>query len=161
MAGPSHRNIANGGQPSVAAVVLLEDDPDDAFFVRRALEKAHFGNPIITFATAEQARGYFGESRPSALPALFILDVKLRGGETGIGFLRWLRQQRAPLGSTPAMMLTGSESLADRDESQMLGSIYFLQKPVTEEAITAAVQSLGLIVTSRSGVTERAIERQP
>jgi DNA-binding response OmpR family regulator len=148
-------------QSSIATVVLLEDDPADAFFVRRAFEKAHIINPIIVFATAEQARGYFDESRRVALPAVFILDVKLADGETGIAFLRWLRQQRGPLGSTPAMMFTGSESLDDRDETEMLGSIYFLHKPVTEEALTAAVQSLGLVVTSLSdATTQSAISRQ-
>src|SRR5438552_465548 len=111
-------------------------------------KKAHIGNPIIAFATAEQARRYLKESR--ALPVLFILDVNLTGGESGIAFLRWLRERRSPLGSTPAMMLTVSESPADQDEAAMLGSIYFLHKPVTEQAITAAVDSLRCVVTTLS-----------
>ena len=148
-------------QSSLATVVLLEDDPYDVFFVRRALEKAGFANPIIAFATAEQARRYLEESRPVALPALFVLDVRLADGETGLTFLRWVRQQQSSLGSTPTMMLTGSESPVDRNEAEMLGVASFLQKPVTEEAIVAAVQSLGLVVTSLSdATTQRAINRQ-
>jgi two-component system, response regulator len=145
---------------SLATVVLLEDDQYDAFFVRRALEKAGFANPIIAFATAEQARRHLEQSRP-ALPALFILDVKLADGETGIAFLRWLRRQPSPLGSTPTMMLTGSESPVDRNEAEMLGSIAFLQKPVMEEAIVAAVQSLDLVLTSLSGAPTPRDQRHP
>ena len=78
-------------QTPLASVVLLEDEPDDALFVRRALAKARIINPIIAFANAEQARRYFDESRRVPLPALFILDVKLGGSETGVAFLRWLR----------------------------------------------------------------------
>jgi DNA-binding response OmpR family regulator len=149
-------------QSPVAAIVVLEDEPNDAFFVRRAFEKAHIINPVIVFATTSEARDYFDESRRSEAPALFILDVKLAGGDNGIAFLRWVRQQRLPLGTTPAMMFTASSSAVDRDEAQMFGSIYFLRKPMTEEALIAAVQSLGLAVTVRSSVSmECAIERRP
>jgi CheY-like chemotaxis protein len=41
-------------------------------------------------------------------------------------------------------MLTGSESPVDRNEAEMLGVISFLQKPIAEEVLAAAVQSLDL-----------------
>jgi len=144
-----------------APIVLMEDDPNDAFFFRHALEKAHIVNPILGFATAKQAKRYFGESEAFAMPALFVMDVTLAGGETGIEFLRWLRQQRTPLGSTPTMMLTGSDRLTDRAEAERLGSIAFLHKPVSEEMLVAAVRSLGFLLNSVPGhTTERTIERR-
>jgi DNA-binding NarL/FixJ family response regulator len=42
------------------------------------------------------------------------------------------------------VMLTGSESPVDRNEAEMLGVISFLQKPIAEEVLAAAVQSLDL-----------------
>ena len=58
------------------------------------------------------------------------------------------------------MMLTASESLDDQDEAEMLGSIYFLHKPVTEKAVTTAVLSLGLWLRFSSDTIERFVERQ-
>ena len=142
-----------------ATIVLLEDDSNDAFFVRHSLEKAQIVNPLITFQTGSDARRALGSTLQA--PALFVMDVHLAAGETGIEFLRWLRHQPSPLGSTPVMMLSGSDSPGDRDEALSLGSIYFLQKPVTPATLTAAVQSLGFVITSLTGVaTERKIQRR-
>jgi DNA-binding response OmpR family regulator len=144
-----------------AAIVLMEDDANDAFFFRDALQKASIINPVLCFETAKQARRHFAETKQFVLPALFVLDVNLAGGETGIEFLRWLRQQRAPLGSTPTMMLTGSDRPADRAEAELLGSIDFLRKPVSEDTVVAAIQSLGFLLKTPIGYTaERAIERR-
>jgi hypothetical protein len=72
---------------------MLEDDADDAFFVRSTSEKAGFANPIIVFATAEEARRYLEQSRPKARP-VFILDVKIS---------RWRNRHRIhPLAATAA-----------------------------------------------------------
>ena len=148
-------------QHVLAPIVLLEDDPNDAFFFRHALEHAHIVNPILGFATATQARQHFAESGAFTPPALFVMDVSLAGRETGIEFLRWLRQQRTPLGSTPTMMLTGSDRLADRAEAERLGSIAFLTKPVSEDTLIAAVRSLGFLLNAMPGRTpERTIERR-
>jgi DNA-binding response OmpR family regulator len=157
MAEPDPLSVAEESQSSAPVVVLLEDDPRDAFFVRRAFVKAHISNSVLVFTTAAVARQYLDETRPTPLPALFILDLKLAGGETGIAFLRWLRQQRMPLGSTPAMMLTGSSHPNDQDEAGMLGSIYFLVKPVTGESLTTAVTSLGCVRISTPGSSESVI----
>ena len=136
---------------SGAPIVLLEDDPNDAFFVTHAVEKACIVNPIVRFQTATRARSHFGQSGTPELPVVFVMDVHLAGGETGIEFLRWLREQPSPLGSTPTMMLTGSANPEDQREAESLGAIYFLRKPVTQENLTNAVQSLGFVVSSLTG----------
>jgi CheY-like chemotaxis protein len=145
-----------------APIIVVEDSPDDAFFVRDALAKAHIANPLIIFQTADHARQHFDESHRVDLPALFIVDVNLIAGETGIDFLRWLRQQRAPLGSTPTMMLTGSTRPEDRDQADLLGSVYFLLKPVSADTVTSAVQSLGFVVSNLAPdfTVQRTIERR-
>jgi CheY-like chemotaxis protein len=139
----------------------MEDCATDAYFVRHALNAAHVVNPLIQFETAADARAHFADTSTFVLPALFIMDVNLAGGETGIEFLRWLRQQLPPLGSTPAMMLTGSMQPEDRSDALMLGAVYFLHKPVNAGALSAAVQSLGFVITNMVGVTaQRTIERR-
>jgi DNA-binding NarL/FixJ family response regulator len=132
----------------LAPIVLVEDDANDAFFVRRAIEMAQIANPVIEFQSAEQARHAVATLAVANAPVLFILDFQLSGNESGIDFLRWLRKQDPPLGSTPAMMLTGSDRPEHASESSHLGTTCFLHKPVTERALIDAVQSLGCEVVS-------------
>jgi CheY-like chemotaxis protein len=59
------------------------------------------------------------------------------------------------------MMLTGSRRQIDRLQAEALGSTHFLHKPATEETLTLAMQSLGFLIVSLTGLTtERTIERR-
>jgi CheY-like chemotaxis protein len=148
----------------IAPIVLVEDDPNDAFFVKDSLEHARISNKLVIIESVVEARQRMTPppSGPES-PALFVLDLHFPGGETGLDFLRWLRQHEAPFGSTPVMILTGSERAEDRQEGLSLGALFYLKKPVTAEKLTEAVQSLGFVVvvtdvsTGRLGF--RIIER--
>jgi DNA-binding response OmpR family regulator len=78
----------------LAPIVLVEDDPNDAFFVRHALGAALIANPLTEYQSAEQARREVTIPGASMPPVLFILDVHLSGNESGIDLLRWLRLYR-------------------------------------------------------------------
>ena len=132
----------------IAPIILVEDDANDAFFVRHVLETARIQNALKVFASADDARTHLRAQPAMLAPVLVILDLDLAGGETGLDVLSWIRQQAEPLGSTPALVLTGSDRQQDRDESNRLGAMIFLQKPVTEESLTRAVQSLGFVIVS-------------
>lgn len=125
-------------------IALIEDDPNDAFFVRRALQRARIMNQLQVFETASAARQQF-TALPFAwqTPVLFIVDLHLPGGETGLEFLAWLRQQPKPLGATGALVLTGSRSELDREKSRQLGTMAYLEKPITDVVLTSAVLALG------------------
>lgn len=145
-----------------APIVLVENDPNDAFFVRDTLDVARITNPVIVCQSADEARRELAGVL-SVLPALFMLDIKLAGNETGLDFLRWLRAQPSPLGATPAMMLTGSDRPEHRQATLELGALFFLQKPITAADLTEAVRTLGLVVVTTSGLSGetgfRIIER--
>jgi DNA-binding response OmpR family regulator len=112
---------------------------------------------VIECATAEEARRYL-RSRPTAPPVLCILDINLKG-ESGIQWLRWLRQQPGSFSTIPSIMLTGSLEAADRSAASQLAALRYLQKPVTVEALLEAVHALGLTVlaNAHSGEVEFAI----
>lgn len=129
-----------------APIVLVEDNADDVFFVRHALEKAKIGNPVIPCRTVVDAQRVLLSKADDDAPALLILDIDLSSGQTGIDLLRWVRSQPPPLGSTPAMLLTGSDRPRDIDEAQSLGATTFLVKPVTEAQLSTAVQTLGFVI---------------
>ena len=146
-----------------APIVLVEDDANDALFVRQALEAAQIANPLVQFTSAEQVRRDVTSFDALIDPiVLFILDINLSGNESGIDLLRWLREQTPPLGQTPAIMLTGSDHPAHSTESRRLGTTAFLLKPVTDGTLTEAVRSLGFhVVTSLvSGRLMFRIERR-
>lgn len=144
-------------------IVLIEDDDNDVFFVRHALEAARIGNPVIACRSAAEARRVLAARvHADAAPALLILDVNLAVGENGIQLLGWVRGQPPPLGSTPAMLLTGSARPGDVDAAQALGATSVLVKPVTESRLSNAVQALGFVVMTTSSTGEtgvRIIER--
>jgi CheY-like chemotaxis protein len=113
-------------------------------------------------SSAEAAREHLGEPGVFA-PVLMIVDMHLGGAETGLDFLGWLRRQPPPLGSTPALMLSGSAREQDRADSGRHGAMAFLHKPVTEGILISAVQALGfVIVTSLTAgqMAIRTIERR-
>lgn len=135
----------------IQPLLLLEDEPDDAAFVQRALEKARIKNPLITCRTPAGARKQLAKMRGDELPILVIVDILLPGRENGLDFLRWLRSQPPPLGAMPAMIYSVSSRAEHTDEARKAGSVVFLRKPVTEDALSTAVQSLGFVVASSSG----------
>jgi CheY-like chemotaxis protein len=127
-------------------IILVEDDRNDAFFVRQAVDDAMIRNPVVEFTTADAARASIVAAAPDV--ALFILDVTLRGGETGFDLLRWIRLQPEPLGSAPAIILSGADREHHDAESRALGTLAFLQKPVAAQPLIDAIHTLGLSVAT-------------
>ncbi len=141
-------------------ILLLEDESDDAAFVRRALEKTCIKNPLITCSTVSGAQQQLVKMRRDELPILAIVDIFLPGRATGLDFLRWLRGQPEPLGATPAMVYSNSNQSEHVDQARELGSTVFLRKPVSEDALSHAVQSLGFVVamTQSGNSMDRVIQ---
>ena len=143
----------------VHPILLLEDDSDDASFVRRALTKARITNELNVCRTVQEARELVELLDGDRFPALVIVDLALPG-EGGLGFLKWLRQQPPPVGTIPAMIFSVSTDPAERQEASALRAVLFLQKPASEHALTHAVQALGFVVTTTvaGGESRRVIE---
>jgi CheY-like chemotaxis protein len=143
----------------VHPILLIEDEPDDASFVRRALEKSRIVNRLVVCQTAKRAKSYL-EQANGDYPALALVDVHLPNGESGIDFLRWLRKQPAPLGILPVIVFTISQADQRRAEAVALKWAIYLQKPATEQGVANAVQTLGFVVTTTvaGGLTQRVIE---
>ena len=72
----------------VCPILLVEDDPDDTSFVRRALAASKIANQLVVCTTAQEAREYLLSSGNEP-PGLAIVDIYLPNGESGLDFLRW------------------------------------------------------------------------
>jgi len=127
-------------------ILLIEDSPDDVFFMRRALKKAQINLPLQVAVDGQQALDYLaGAGKYSArtlhpLPSLIFLDLKLPF-VSGFDVLSWLRGQPS-LSDLPVVILTGSSEDRDRQKALELGAKAYLVKPPTPEMLLQAIQYL-------------------
>jgi DNA-binding response OmpR family regulator len=136
-----------------APIVMVEDNADDAFFVFDALEAAKIKNPVVVCRNGAEARRLFARSH-SPYPALFILDINLPGGESGLEFLAWARGQESRVAGTPALVLTGSDRTEDHLVAETLGVTRYLVKPVSAVHLVEAVQLLGVRMSTNMATGE-------
>jgi DNA-binding response OmpR family regulator len=122
-------------------VLLVEDDPLDAAFVREVVARLSLVNVVDVVTSAEMARFYLGR----ITPVLIISDIHLPG-EDGIELLHWVRSNQPPLSNVPVVMLTGSTERVHEMRASALRALLFLVKPIEEESLLDALRGLGLLV---------------
>lgn len=118
-----------------SAILLVEDNPDDVFFMERALKAAAITNRLQVAKTGEEAVSYMaGEGQYSdrvefPCPCLVFLDLKLPG-KTGLEVLGWLREQKV-FSNVIVIALTTSREPRDISEAYRLGANAYLVKPTS------------------------------
>ena len=130
-----------GGEMSTThrAILLVEDNEDDIFFMKRAFKGAGIVNPLLVVEDGQQAIDYFsGNGKYSdravyPIPALVFLDLKLPFVK-GLDVLAWLRRQ-AGLSELVVVVLTSSNEPSDLKQAYRLGANSYLVKPPTAEEI--------------------------
>jgi CheY-like chemotaxis protein len=125
-------------------VLLVEDDPDHVFLVRRAL--ADLPGAAVTVEVAgdgEQAMERLARSRFEAggPPQLVLLDLRMPR-MAGLELLGRIRAERATR-DLPVVVLTSSERREDREEAVARGAIWFVCKPTDGRRFRSEVQQLG------------------
>ena len=125
-------------------VLLVEDDEDHVFLVRRALrDLAQVAVTVEVAGNGEQALEELGRARfdPASLPHLVLLDLRI----PRVDGLEVLRRIRADTGlqTLPVVVLTSSERDDDREGALRLGATWFVWKPIEGARFRAEVQQLG------------------
>lgn len=105
-------------------ILLVEDNPDDIFMIKRAFEKAKIANPIDVVENGEKAIDYLEEN----IPVLVLLDLKLPG-ISGFEVLKWIKS-RERLRRVPVVILTSSQNRKDVNRAYDLGANSYIVKPV-------------------------------
>ena len=123
-------------------ILLVEDDPNDVLLVRDALEQVNLINDIDVATTVDAARTYVKRK----MPALIISDIHLPG-VSGLDFLHWLREQPAPLGNVPVIMMSVSTEEVHHMRASALRALIFMTKPIKQEVLLDQLRGLGLLVT--------------
>src|SRR6267143_3130800 len=118
-------------------ILLAEDREDDILLIRRAFEKAGFGNRLQVVRDGEQAVAYltgqaeYADRTRHPLPDLLLLDLKMPRMD-GFEVLKWIRQHPA-LSLLRVIVLTSSEQIRDVNLAYQLGANSFLVKPLDFE----------------------------
>src|SRR5688500_7828657 len=127
-------------------ILLVDDNDDDLFALRRAVKKAGIANPQQVVTDGQQAIDYlagagrFADRGQFPLPFLVFLDLKMpfRGGFEVLG---WIREQPA-LASMVVIVLTGSDETKDHQRAYALGARSYLVKPPQPADLRAIMESM-------------------
>ena len=127
-------------------ILLVDDDENDAFLVRRALEKIGFDGVIRRVPDAESARAYLEGATPfddrdyNPSPQLVLSDSKL-GTTSGLDLLRWTRQ--APqLKHVPFVLFSSSLSPAEAEQALDSGATAYFEKPAEFDATVKQMRDI-------------------
>ena len=124
-------------------VLLVEDDEDHVFLIRRALADLAGAEVAVEVAgDGEQAVERLARARfsPGGPPQLVLLDLKMPRMD-GLEVLRRIRADEAAAG-LPVVVLTSSEHQDDREEALRLGATWFVCKPTDGHRFRSEIQQL-------------------
>ena len=118
-----------------ATILLVEDNEDDVFLMRRALKDAEITNPLHLAEDGQEAidylsgNGKFSDRETNPLPTVIFLDLKLPYVK-GLDVLAWARTN-PNLSNIAIVVLTSSEEPSDLSEAYRRGANSYLVKPPT------------------------------
>ena len=141
------RHVAAPVPPrSEPTILVLEDEENDLFFLRRALATCDFKGSVRVVQNFSQAhdylegRGTYANRDYYPLPDLIITDFKMRG-PTGVEFLRWLRGQEC-YAEIPVVMYSGTALPEDKAAALECGALAFYAKSGDFRAVCQSVEGI-------------------
>lgn len=129
-------------------IVIVEDDPNDAELVTRALRKRNLANKLVVLKDGAEALDYLfsvgryaGRSNNTDLRVV-LLDIKLPKVD-GIEVLRRLKQDEHT-SKIPVVVLSSSKEERDLKNAYSLGANSYMAKPMKFDEFVKTVSDLGL-----------------
>ncbi len=118
-----------------ATILLVEDDPNDVFFLQYAFEQAGIKNPLRVVEDGQGAidylsgNGKYADRSQFPMPCLILLDLKLPI-MMGLDVLRWIKEQ-PDLHTLVVIVMTSSKDPTDIHQAYRLGARSYLVKPLS------------------------------
>lgn len=127
-----------------AKILLVEDNEDDYEATLRSLKKSHVVNPVKWCKNGKDALEFLKKatSEPrdeETLPDLVLLDLNMPGID-GRHVLEHMKEDKV-LRHIPVIVLTTSTDEQDIEDCYDLGVNTYIQKPVSLEGLTKAIQT--------------------
>jgi CheY-like chemotaxis protein len=111
-------------------IVVVDDNHEDLFFLKRLLSRAGLKNPFVSFDHADEAMRFLDAAmktpETNLIPAAIFSDKRMPGHD-GFEFLKWIRE-RQRLNKIPFFLLTSAVEPKDRQRAAKLGVTQFLEK---------------------------------
>src|ERR1700749_1940284 len=98
---------------SEITVLLVEDDLNDIFLVKRAFKKVNLNNPLQIVTDGVEAvqyligEGKYADRKTYPLPDLIVMDLKMPR-KTGLEVLEWMKKDNS-LKRIPAIIVSASD----------------------------------------------------
>jgi CheY-like chemotaxis protein len=127
-------------------ILVLEDEENDLFFLRRALATCNFKGRLRVVQTMSQARDYlegrgtYADRDYYPLPDLIVTDFKMKG-PTGVEFLRWLQSEKV-YAQIPVVMFSGTALPQDKAAALESGALAFFAKSGDFRTVCQSVEGI-------------------
>lgn len=115
-------------------VLLVEDDLNDIFLVKRAFKMARLDAPLQVVTDGEEAiqylrgTGKYADRAAHPVPHLVVMDIKMPR-RSGFEVLEWIKQD-GPLRRIPTVIVSSSDRPEDVNRAYELGANAYMVKPV-------------------------------
>lgn len=129
-------------------IVIIEDNPDDAELMVRALKKNNLVNSLVVLEDGEHAleyifcKGRYINKDSMYSPKVIFLDLKLPKVD-GLDVLKQLKSNEETK-KIPVVIVTSSKEDPDISKAYALGANSYVVKPVNFDNFVETVNQLGL-----------------
>jgi len=128
-------------------ILLAEDDENDVWLVKRALNSGDIRNPVQVVRDGQEAIAYlcgdneFADRQRYPIPQLALLDINMPK-LTGLDVLEWIRAQAHDgLRRLPVIIMSSSNLQRDIDRAYDLGVNAYLVKPAAMDKLVETMRA--------------------
>lgn len=125
------------GDHQTRTIVFAEDDPDDQYLIRTALQDTEYDINLVCLNDGEALMAYLEKSSP---PDIILLDLNMPGTD-GKALLQELKSSER-YDPIPVIIYSTSNAEEDITQCYRLGANAYIVKPMRFEEIQSLVQSL-------------------
>ena len=128
-------------------VLLVEDDLNDIFLVKRAFKMAKLPTPLQVVTDGVEAISYlrgdgkYADRDAFPLPQLIVMDIKMPR-KTGFEVLAWVKGNELPIRRIPIVIVSSSNNPSDINRAYELGANAYMVKPVNFRAVEHLFSSI-------------------
>jgi CheY-like chemotaxis protein len=128
------------------AILVVEDNDDDAFLLMRAFQKSGIVNPILRVKDGLEAIAYlegsgdYGDREKYPFPSLLFVDLKMPR-LSGFELLAWVREH-PEFRRIPTIIMSASHQDSDVNRAYELGASTYFVKPSSMDELTRLVRSI-------------------
>ena len=127
-------------------VLLVEDDLNDIFLVKRAFRIAQLETPLQVVTDGQEAidylrgEGRYADRQAHPLPQLLVMDMQMPR-LSGFQVLEWIKRD-GPFRRIPVVIVSSSDRAEDIDRAYELGANAYMVKPVDYRAVEHLFESI-------------------